>query len=552
MTRAQEKGIPTVIIDPRQSDTVVANAGEWIGIKPSSDAALANALAYVIWSEGLQDQRFMDTYCQGFDEDHMPQGFPPNESYHAFLFGKKDGLVKTPEWAEAITGVPAETIRRLAREYAHAKSACLMQGFGPQRTAGGEQTVRAICALACLTGNVGVSGGNAGGSGGSGLFEYNLGFPIPPSPYPGKIPSFTWTKAIEEGTVMTPENDGLVGVKKLDANIKMVFNLAGNTLINQHSHVNNTVRILKDTALCEFILGSDVLMTPSARFADVLLPGASSFEQENMAQSGGGGGNFLLYNAQVIEPVFGSRFEYSFLEEIARRLGLHEAWAGGHANPAEWLRAVYAGHREKLTDLPEFSVFQEAGGHYFANMKPRIAYADQIRDPVNHPFKTPSGKIEIFSPRIYDLKRPHEILGIPGYVPPPEGPQDPLREKYPLQLIGYHTKRRTHSTHDSNPWLEEIDPQRLWIHPEDAKNRGLQDGELAEIFNGRGRVRIPVFVTTRIIPGVVAMSQGGWYTPDDSGTDIRGCINVLTSIKPTPFARGNPQHTNLVEVKKYG
>jgi anaerobic dimethyl sulfoxide reductase subunit A len=183
---------------------------------------------------------------------------------------------------------------------------------------------------------------------------------------------------------------------------------------------------------------------------------------------------------------------------------------------------------------------------------PGIAYpADQIRDPVNHPFKTPSGKIEIFSPRIYNLKRPHEILSIPGYVPPPEGPQDPLREKYPLQLIGYHTKKRTHSTHDANPWLDAMDPQRLWIHPEDANDRGLQDGELAEIFNDRGRVRIPVFVTTRIIRGVVAMSQGGWYTPDSSDTDIRGCINVLTSIKPSPFARGNPQHTNLVEVKKY-
>jgi anaerobic dimethyl sulfoxide reductase subunit A len=551
MTRAKEKGIPIIVIDPRQSDTVIASADWWIPIRPSSDPALANALAWVIWSEGLQDQHFMDTYCLGFDEEHMPEGIPPHESYKAFLFGEKDGINKTPEWAEAITGVPAETTRRLARLYAGAKPACLMQGNGPQRTACGEQTVRAICALTCLTGNVGIPGGSAGGTGGRGLFAYHLGFPIPPSPFPGSIPSFTWTRAVEKGTEMTPEEDGLVGVKKLDVNIKLIFNFAGNTLINQHSDVNNTVRILKNTELCEFILGSDVLMTPSARFADILLPGASSLEQENIAQPWGNG-QYLLYNAKIREPVFGSRFEYFFLEELARRIGLFEAWSEGHADPAGWLETLYANFRKEKPELPEFEVFKREGGYYFKNAKTHIAYADQIRDPVKNPFKTPSGKIEIFSRRIYDLRRPHEILGIPGYTPPPEGPQDPLREKYPLQLIGYHTKKRTHSTHDANPWLDAMDPQRLWIHPADAETRSLRDGDLAEIFNDRGRVRIPVFVTPRIIRGVVALSQGAWYTPDSSGTDIRGCINVLTSIKPTPFARGNPQHTNLVEVKKYG
>jgi anaerobic dimethyl sulfoxide reductase subunit A len=291
-------------------------------------------------------------------------------------------------------------------------------------------------------------------------------------------------------------------------------------------------------------------MTPSARFADILLPGASSLEQENIAQPWGDG-QYLLYNARVTAPVFGSRFEYFFLEKLARRIGLQEAWQEGHRDPAGWLKWIYAGLRKEKPELPGFAAFKKNGGYYFKNTKPHIAYADQIRDPARFPFKTPSGKIEIFSRRIYELRRPHEILGSPGYVPPPEGPQDPLREKYPLQLIGYHTKKRTHSTHDANPWLDDIDPQRLWIHPQDAQARNLRDGDLAEIFNDRGRVRIPVFVTTRIMPGVTAMSQGGWYTPDAAGTDIRGSINVLTSIKPSPFARGNPQHTNLVEVIKY-
>ncbi|MBQ5799942.1 MAG: dimethyl sulfoxide reductase subunit A, partial [Oscillospiraceae bacterium] len=79
--------------------------------------------------------------------------------------------------------------------------------------------------------------------------------------------------------------------------------------------------------------------------------------------------------------------------------------------------------------------------------------------------------------------------------------------------------------------------------------RGLVNGQLAEVYNDRGVTRIPVFVTERIMRGVVAMAQGAWYTPDENGVDTRGSINVLTSSKPSPLARANPQHTNLVEVK---
>lgn len=103
--------------------------------------------------------------------------------------------------------------------------------------------------------------------------------------------------------------------------------------------------------------------------------------------------------------------------------------------------------------------------------------------------------------------------------------------------------------HDNNEYQEEVEKPGLWIHPENAKERGIQGGELVDIFNDRGCVRIPAIVTKRIVQGVVAMSQGGWYTPDKYGTDVRGSINVLTSAAhPSPLAKGNPQHTNLVEV----
>ena len=137
---------------------------------------------------------------------------------------------------------------------------------------------------------------------------------------------------------------------------------------------------------------------------------------------------------------------------------------------------------------------------------------------------------------------------IPRYVAPPEGPQDPLARRYPLQLVGWHTKRRCHSIHDNNLAMHRLDPQCLWMNPADAAGRGLTDGEEVLVWNDRGRIRIPVHITDRIMPGVTGLSQGAWYRPDAQGTDTGGCINTLTSQRPTPYARGNPQHTNLVEV----
>ena len=543
---AKEKGVRIIVIDPRKSDTVISIADEWIGIRPSTDGALANAMAYVIWSENLQDQAFMDYFCIGFDESHMPDGVPENSSYHSYIFGKQDGIPKSPEWAEGITGIPADTIRHLAREYATTKPACLLPGLGNQRIGNGEQTVRAMAALACMTGNIGIAGGCAAGTG----FvqeEPTPIYPIGTNPYPGSISCFLWPTAIEDGVNMTHQRDNVQGMDRLDSNVKMLFNLAGNALINQHSDINRTVRILKDTSMCELIVCSDVFMTPSAKFADLLLPAPSFLEDDNIAPPWRVG-HYLLCNNRVIQPLFGCRNEYYWIGETAKRLGLWDAWSEGRTEPIQWLEYLYNNLRQKNPELPEFSQFQANGGHTYQNPTTYIAYAKQINDPEHYKFSTPSGKIEIFSKQLYDMREPKEIPAIPSYLPCPEGPSDPLIQKYPLQLIGWHTKRRCHSIHDNNPWMEELEPQCVWIHPDDAAARGISDGAQVEIFNDRGKVCIPAKVTDRIIQGVVAIPQGAWYTPDASGTDRRGSINVLTSARPTPLAKGNPQHTNLVEV----
>lgn len=547
LLNAQKNGCRIVSIDPRYTDTAAALSDQWIGIKPSTDSALSDAMAYVILSKKLEDRAFMDRYCIGFDEAHMPEGIPFGESYESYLFGKKDGIVKTPEWAEQITGIPSETIISLAIEYATSKPAALVQGLGPQRTSNGEQTARSSTLLPCLTGNVGIPGGYAGGNG----FIENHPMPMvssPPNPYPAVIPSFLWTDAITRGTEMTKEKDMLRGVEQLKAPVKLIFNLAGNTLLNQHSDVNKTAAILQDTSLCEFIVVSDLFMTPSAKFADILLPGTSFLESENITYPWREG-DYFLYNPKIINPLFESQFEFDWMKELAKKLGVYEKFIDGKDSLSAWVESAYEECRLTEPTLLPFDKFCENGGHFYGKSSDFIAFREQLEDFENHPFPTPSGKIEIFSKRLYDFHNPEEIPAIPRYTKGFEGPLDPLIQKYPLQLIGWHTKRRCHSIHDNNPWMEAIEPQRVWIHPKDAAVRGITEEQITEIWNDRGRVHLKAHITNRIIPGVIAIPQGAWSKSNEKGIDIRGNINTLTTHRPTPLAKGNPQHTNLADIR---
>lgn len=546
--KAKEKGARIIVIDPRISDTAMTMADRWIPIRPSSDTAMADAMAYVIFKEGLQDQDFMDKYCIGFDEDHMPEGIPYGESYRSYLFGVKDGVEKTPQWAEQICGVPAETIRDLAIEYATVKPAALLPGYSVQRTLTGEQACRGFIALACMTGNAGVTGGSTGAPY-LRIGHDSPGMKLIPDPYPGEIPVFRWTQAIDRPETIEPKYTGLKGTDRLDSGIKVIYSLASGIVINQHSNINDTRRILRDTGKLDALILSDLFMTPSARFADILLPGISFFEYENIP-SPWSSEDYLIYCHQVTSPLFEGRFEYYWIRETARLMGLEDKFNDGHENLESWLRAVYEDFRDTEPNLPDFDTFRKRGYHVFSRLPSLLAFDENINKGV--PFNTPSGKIEIFSRTLYDMGRPEDIPAIPKYIYCAEGPLDPMREKYPLQLIAYHTRRRCHSQHEENALLRELDPAGLWINPSDAAARGIKDGDTVEVFNDRGVMRIPAKVTERVTPGVIAVSEGGWYRPAADGADTGGSINILTMTdKATPLANGNPQHTNLADVRLY-
>lgn len=547
LRKAKDKGTKITVIDPRYTDTVVAFADQWISPLPTTDAALADAMAYVMITENLHDQGFLDKCCIGFDENHMPENIPPNQSYKSYCLGIADGVPKTPEWGEKITRVPAEVIRNFARELSSNKPANIMLGWGTQRHANGEQQARCTMLLAAMTGNVGISGGST--SGAAYLSRKNIPYvPIPPNPFAGKIPSFLWTQAAARGIEMTSK-DGVIGVDRLPSNIKLILCLGSGNLMNQHSDCNKTAELLSDESKIEFIVVSDNFMTPSAKFADILLPGDNFFERDNIKKAWVYG-DWVLYSNKLLDPPFECRNEYDWLSEIAERLGFKEKFTQGR-NLEGWCRWVTDQIRSENLDFPVFEDFKEKGIYRWRYSKPYIAFEKEAENPQIYPFSTPSGKIELFSKRLFEMDNSEAIPAIPKYIKADEGPDDPLIEKYPLQCISWHHRYRSHSIHYNNPWLNEAQSHVIWINPEDAKSRGIKNKDKVKVFNERGTMVISARITVRIIPGVVGVPHGTWYNPDENGLDQNGCINTLTSQKPTALAHANPQHTNLVEVVKY-
>lgn len=545
----------TIIIDPRYTDTAGGREDQWIPIRPSTDAALVAGVAHVMITEDLVDQSFLDTYCVGYDEKTLPASAPKNSDYKSYILGLgEDGVEKTPEWASKITGIPVDTIVKLAREMGTAKPCAIHQGWGLQRTENGELACRAIAMLSLLTGSVGVSGGSTGARESDINIPF-VRFPTVPNPIETSISMFMWTDAIHRHHEMTDITDGVRGAERLKNPIKMIWNYAGNCIINQHSDINKTHAILQDEDACEMIVVIDNHMTSSAKYADIILPDLTTSEQDDWCMDGKASNMpYFIYAQKAIEPQFEAKSIYEMCTELAKRMGVEKEFTEGRTQE-QWIEHLYAETRKNDPTLPTFEEMKELGIYKRSYDHHYIAYEDFRKDPEANPLTTPSGKIEIYSEQLaeiaktWKLKEDEVIHPLPIYADSFEGHNDPLVEKYPLQLTGFHYKARTHSTYGNVAEIKAAAPQELWINPIDAKERGIENGDMVSIFNDRGEVHIPAKVTPRILPRVVALGEGAWYAPDGQKIDHAGSINVLTTQRPSPLAKGNPQHTNLVQIK---
>ncbi len=574
-------------------------------VRPGTDAALVEAVIYQMINSGWVDinaKAFLDKYVVGYDRDSLvnakaavaldadpfiashAQYIDPDQNYFDYIMGQgifaNEGA-KTPAWAAAICGVAETKIKQLADAIMAADAPYISAGAGISRHANGDQATRAVYTLAIMTGKIGNPGVSSAALPAS--YQFGVaGMPAGTNPVDVTIPVFTWSDAVVRGQEFTGATDGLRfrasgsqeridnNPASLSTNIKAIINCAGNALINQHSDSNGTAEILQDETACELIVVSDCWMTPSAKFADYLLPDSTWLESVDYADDSYSSGQmaYATFMSTSLEPLGESQSMYDICTGIAKAMGKEAEYTEGRTG-LDWCEELYKQTKANHPDVNFPETFQEAQEiGVFRKYMPGsvISFESFIKDPVANPRPTISGKFEIFSISLaykaatWTLPAGDKITPLPQYIVTWDGyeDQEAINANYTLQLCGYHTKGRTHSSYHNVPWLREAVEDAVWMNPKDATSRGLSDGDTVHVYNDRGTIELPVRLTPRVTPGVCALGQGAWYQPDPNGkvgpsghiVDVGGCINTLTKYHPSPITKGNPQHTNRVQVVK--
>ncbi|NVM25216.1 MAG: molybdopterin-dependent oxidoreductase [Desulfobacterales bacterium] len=441
LIRAKEAGARIVSVDPRYHDSAATLAEQWIPIRPGTDTAMMVSMACVMMRENLHDQEFLDRYTVGFDR------------FRDYVLGVEDGVEKTPAWAEAITGVPARTIERLAREYATTKPAALVDCQGPARSAMGEQYNRCAMTLTAMTGNIGRRGGSAAG-GLMGIPVGHLfrspGIPGMKNPVEAGGPSIRGTLDLRLRLVRRVHINRMFDaiLKGRDGGYPADIQLAwflNNNFLNQLGNTNKAARAL---SALEFLIVSELFMTPTARFADIVLPVTHAAERNDLTRPWPSGPYYTFVN-KAVEPPGECKSDLEIASDLAEKLGLRDY---NPLSEEEWLKAFVEKNPETAEQIKDYDRFRREGIHRVKLAEPIVAFKEQIEDPENNPFPTPSGKIEIFSQRVADLHNPL-CPPIPKYLSTWEDHNDPLKEKYPLQLLSPHPKNRAHSHLYKVDWL---------------------------------------------------------------------------------------------------
>ena len=562
---AKQRGCKFVVVDPQYTDSAAAYDAWWIPIKPNTDAAMMAAMAHYIFVNKLQDQDFIDKFCQGMDAGTMPDWAKGGENFKDYILGKYDGQPKTPEWAEPICGVKAADIKKLAHMYATTKPAALKACWAPGRNAYGEQYNRMAAALQAMTGNIGKLGGCSEGIG-KGWHAEAVAYPYDQysNIWFASIKSDRWAHCVlnyphvkREEIGLYPRQDQLDGTIP---NIRGIF-WQGSDWFNQLTNINKEIQAIKKLDL---VVCMDSTITPSGLWADVLLPVATHFERHDVALPWYKG-HYYIHRPKVIEPMGESKTDFQIFTELAYRISpvLGKAYnpkadrsyfehndAVDEAYLKDWWEHKVMAHQH--VDMP-WEEFKRRGVYKFKLPEPHVAFREQIEQGKRFP--TPSGKIEILSTelaRITDWKRTqygYPVPYIPKWIEPWESLNSPKTNKFPFHLISPHPRWRTHSIFNNCSWLRETYEQEVTLNASDAKRLGIKMGDVVEIWNERGRVVVPVYVTERVMPGVAVLFEGAWMDLDENGVDRAGNPDFLTLDSPSP-AGAFAYNTVLVNITK--
>ena len=561
-------GAKVVAIDPRYTPTATLS-DEWYSIRPGTDGALALSMMNVIINENLHNTTYILNYTVGpflvrqdtnlflrekdlaggtstkymvYDTTsnsvvpYDQTGITPSLSgtYTAKSISVKPAfqlltdLVNQypPSTAETITGIAASDIQSLAEDFATRSPAAIKAGFGGiSHWYYGDLTYRAMITLSAICGYIGVHGG--------GVTTYNgalLDAALDLSDWlnPDKLaytylPPLSFCNAVLNGKPFQ---------------VKAAWFPIDN-FVNQQGDTNLTISAMM---ALDFVVVSDVFMTPTAQYADIVLPVATQYEREDLLS---GGNYYLQYMPQIIQPMWESKGDLDMFSEVAQKMGQGKYF---NQTPDDYLKLILSGLPSGLT----LDTLKSEGVVPLADKD----YATASYQPITHPyvpfyqqnFPTPSGRIEFYCESLVPYNMP-----LPLYNEPIEAsPTNPLYQKYPLVLITSHTRFRTHTQWDNLPWLQEVIPKPfVEINPVDAQARGINDGDPVTIFNDRGSIQVVAKVTNGVRPGVVNTYQGHWWNSFPTDT-----VNVLTHQKINPaqsvvflFQSNTAYYDVLVDVK---
>ncbi|OGW39101.1 MAG: aminotransferase V [Nitrospirae bacterium GWD2_57_9] len=473
---ARERGADLVVIDPRRTRTASLPGAEWVPIRPGTDGALALGVCNILIAEELYDEAFVRDWTRGFEE------------FAAYV------QHFTPDVVEAITDVPAETVRSLARRIRAARGASPVMYSGLEYSESGVQAIRATLVLWALAGQLDVPGGRC--------------FSMRENQFPVN----------REGLIANPDVKRSLGrdrfpVYSLYRDESHPLALPGAVLRGDPYPVRSLIiqgssiltswprpALWRETfQALDFLLCIDRQLTADMAYADVVLPAATSYEIESYMTYG----PVFRIRETVIEPLGEARNDFFIMAELARRLGY------GHLYPQtgeELLRYVLKGSGFTLEDV------RAAGGTVqvpTVMMEYRKWEKGKLR-PDNRPgFATPSGKLEIASTVLEE----YGYDALPVYTEPQEGPraQPGLTERFPLVFnSGSRVTTDFRSQHHGVPELYRERPEpAVTINSRDADRRGIRDGDLVSVSTLRGSVVMRALVTDDITPGTIDASMGG-------------------------------------------
>lgn len=594
---AKKAGAKFIFVDPLYNDSASVLADEWIPIRPATDHTMLLGMAYTLLMEDdpktnpLIDWDFLNRCTVGFDKDHMPQGADPKENFKDYVLGTYDGVPKTPEWASEICGVDPTRIRRLAREIGMVHRVALLTGWSVARVNNADAWPQMFMTLGCMTGHIGKSGHMTGvscwekaGNGGPNLI--NAGSAGVASVGTNPVTSRLNNNEIWDAVLNGKYTAGYNNVK--DINIQMIYHGGTGQALNQKVGLMKGIQAHRKV---EFVVSHSHFLTSNSKYADIVLPVTTQWERYGYLK---GNREILIWASQVTEPQFEAKDDIWIAAELAKRLGRDATKVdpvplkqqiinqvkgarvikddGKTMEPLVTITAddVKALAEQGIKVEPQvgrisINEFREVG-QYQVPRKPGdklgfIAYEAFRQDPVKNPIKTATGKFEIYSKAHADFIKSKgwtEVRPIPTYNKPIEGYEDTFSDwknkvkgEYPLQLVTIHYRRRSHSIFDNIPQLREVFPQEFMINPADAAARGLKHGDIALIRSRHGKVIRPVYVTERLMPGVVMLGEGAWAEVDDAtGIDKAGATNTLNGAIPTGQGHQGWNSCN-VQIEKY-